>query len=184
MKGGGVSHGEAGTRGGRWHGSPSNGHLRQGRFRSPPVGPVLGIRKPPSRLLLCGMGVEQNKLISLHGLRPCRLPCPCSRGGAHFVLCQLCRSARPPWSVTARLLRTYLVPWHSKASWVGASTGARSTSVMSVGSLPILTYCFGGSVKRSLGSIHPLAQRSLRSPSQMNGRRFKSGCCDHPLCAF
>jgi hypothetical protein len=40
-----------------------------------------------SRLLLCGMGVEQNKLIFLHGLRPCRLPCPCSRGGAHFVSC-------------------------------------------------------------------------------------------------
>ena len=36
---------------------------------------------------LCGMGVEQNNLISLHGFRPCRLPCPFSRGGAHFVSC-------------------------------------------------------------------------------------------------
>jgi hypothetical protein len=56
--------------------------------RSPPAaGPVLGIRA--SRLLLCGMGVEQNKLISLHGAlrRPYRLPFPCSRGGAHFVSC-------------------------------------------------------------------------------------------------
>jgi hypothetical protein len=34
------------------------------------------------------------------------------------------------------------------------------------------------------GSIHPLAQRSLRPHPQMNGRRIQSDCRDHPLCAF
>jgi hypothetical protein len=68
---------------GHWHGSLSNGHLRQGFD----LRQLVLFWVSASRLLLCGMGVEQTKLIPLHGFRPYRLsiPCPWSRGGAHFV---------------------------------------------------------------------------------------------------
>jgi hypothetical protein len=90
MKGGGVSHGEVGTR--DWAlARESLERPLKARFRSPPVGPVLGIRKPPAPLWN-GCSTKQIDLSAWVSTLQVTLPLLTGRS----PLCQLCRSARLP----------------------------------------------------------------------------------------